>query len=100
MTLAYGRSAPRSVTARRSRREQPLALTPALVANGRSRRLSLRYCGSLTQTSPNVVCHWSFFYPLGGPLRLRATRALCSLPVAAPTPASHLAPCVSIPASR
>ena len=51
----------KSVTARCNRREQPLAFTPALRTNGRSLLLPCRYCGSVTQMSPKVVCQQSFF---------------------------------------
>src|SRR5437016_5409732 len=65
MVLAYGTSAPKSVTARCNGREQPRGLTPALLIKGRMRLVALRYCGSSTLMSPKVVCQQSFFYRLG-----------------------------------
>ena len=59
------------MSVRCKRREQPLALTPALWAKGRIRWVLLRYCGSCTLISPKVVCQRSFF-----------TLAVCSSAVA------------------
>src|ERR1700747_985009 len=48
--------------ARCSGREHPRGTTFALRMNGRTRFVSLRYCGSKTSISPNFVCQRSFFY--------------------------------------
>ena len=89
----------KSVTARCNRREQPLAFTPALRTNGRSLLLPCRYCGSVTQMSPKVVCQQSFFYPHGALDRLVALPAPRREPGARPTLAWPLAPGGVIPQS-
>ena len=87
MVLAYGRSAPKSVMARCKGREQPRALTPALLAKGRIRLLAVRYWGSWTVMAPKVVCQLSFFYLRGEHVRCVALLAQSAQSGPVPKPA-------------
>src|SRR5260370_1385327 len=71
--------------------------TFALRMNGRTRFVSLRYCGSKTSISPNFVCQRSFFY-LGDASKVVDEFLSRSLsPGSRPILASPLAPTAAFP---
>src|ERR1700674_1457277 len=83
--------------ARCSGREHPRGTTFALRMNGRTRFVSLRYCGSKTSISPNFVCQRSFFY-LGDASKVVDEFLSRSLsPGSRPIPASPLALTAAFP---
>src|ERR1700683_3112521 len=83
--------------ARCSGREHPRGTTFAPRMNGRTRFVSLRYCGSKTSISPNFVCQRRFFY-LGDASKVVDEFLSRSLPPGSrPILASPLAPPAAFP---